>query len=418
MKKIVISSIFMSIFFSLFLFSFYANPLESAIIPKWAVLFSVVTSFLNKSSRSFIIILYLLGLFAFSYTIHLVAETIQERIKNWWKTGYFAFIIAVVLLYGFIFSQNFYFFPITIFKLLPINNTILSCLVFSTILLLPLKKWKKHLINYIVFLISYLLILHTYGNALLVNKNFSLFFSPVYVILLYLLVYHFIINRKLYPYLVIFLLFIPLKIRQRKIYEPFYKEKKTVEYTMIIPSESYYKVEKFERPFTSGFSYRTILELDSMIYYEKNVYKSYSYIFQISRSNLNEERLKLVKEPLNNKKLHVGRRYREKIGEIIKRWESGKERGIITGKIEEEIPDKIGLLKYTRDGFTWTIKDLWYLADAVSPAPDGGFVFRYIPPDKYRLLLFYKKRVSHFRGKISIVESNNDTINLGSIEIR
>jgi hypothetical protein len=418
MKKIIISSVFMSIFFSLFLFHFYVAPLNFAVIPKWAVPFSAISSFLKNSPKFLIIAIYILGLSIFSYTIYQLVGIIQERMKNWFKTGYFAFVIAVVFLYGFIFSENFYFFPLIRFKILPINHIILGCLVFSTILLFTLKDWKKYIITYIIFSISYFLILETYGNALLVNRNFTLFFAPMYVILLYLLVYNFIKNENLYPYLAIFLVFIPVKIKQKNKYKPFYTDKTTVTYTMIAPSEDYYKVENFERPFTSWFTYLSILELDSTIYYAREELNSYAYLFAIDRYKLNNERIKLAKEPLNNEKLYVGKRYREKIGEIMNRWESGKEKGIISGKIKGEIPDRVGLLKHTRMDFTWPGNSLQNLVDAVSTDPNGVFTFRYIPPGKYELLLFYKKRVPNYKVKIPIIESNNDTVNLGKIEIR
>ncbi len=418
MKKIIISSVFMSIFFSLFLFHFYATPLNFAVIPKWAVPFSAIASFLKNSPKFLIVAIYLLGLSVFSYTIYLLVEIIQGKMKNWWKTSYFAFVIAVVFLYGFIFSQNFYFFPLIRFKILPINHIITSCLVFSTILLLPLKDWKKYIINYIIFLISYFLILETYGNALLVNRNFTLFLAPVYVILLYLLVYNFIKNENLYPYLAVFLVFVPVKIKQKNKYKPFYTDKITVAYTMIAPSKDYYKVENFERPFTSGLAYKSILELDSMIHYQNNEEKSPYYIFSIGNHNLNKKRIKILEELLNNNEFYIGKKYREKIGEILKRWESGKERGVISGIIQGEIPDRVGLLKYTRMNFTWPGNTLRNLADAISTDPNGNFTFSYIPPGKYELLLFYKKRVANYNLKIPIIESNNDTIKMGKIEIR
>jgi len=414
MKKIIISSVFVSIFFSLFLFHFYATPLNFAAIPKWAVPFSAIASFLKNSPKFLIIAIYILGLSVFSYTIYQLVGIIQGEMKNWWKTSYFAFVIAVVFLYGFIFSQNFYFFPLIRFKILPINHIILGCFVFSTILLLPLKDWKKYIIPCIIFLISYFLILETYGNALLVKRNFTLFFAPVYVILLYLLVYNFIKNENLYPYLAILLVFAPVKTKQKNKYRPFYTDKITVAYTMIVPSEDYYKVENFERPFTSGLTYKNILELDSMICFEREQYNSFHF-FLLKRLNLNNERIRMVKEVLNNQNLYVGKRQRERIEEIIKRWESGKERGVITGKIAGEIPDKIGLSKYKHMKFSW---NSFNLSDATSPDDDGDFNFRYVPPGKYELLLFYKKRVPNYNVKIPIIESNNDTVNLGKIEIR
>jgi hypothetical protein len=415
MKKLIISSFLTSIFFSLYVFFFYSTTLEFAIIPRWAVPFSAIASFLHKSPGFLIALIYISGLSVFAYTIYLLTEIIQTRTKNWWKTSWFSLVTAIVILYAFIYSLNFYFYP----KVIPTNNLVPGFLVFSTILFFPLKELKKYIVTYIVFLISYFIILECYGNTLLLDKNIALFFYPAYIILLYLLVYQFLMNKKLERYLIVLLIFIPIKFEQRKEYTSYYTEKKTADYTMIIPSANFYRASTLKRPFTSISSYMTILEPDSIIYAKRALYIPFDYLSFLKSLNLNEERIKKVEELFRNKNLYIGKVQKERLEEILERWEKGEERGVISVKIKGEIPDRVGLLHYTGkrlNQYKGTL--ITNVADAIEPVSDGVTVFRNVPPGKYELILFYKKLIPRLDVEIPIIESNNDTVDMGTINIR
>jgi len=415
MKKIIISFIFVSIFFSLYAFFFYSKVLEFAIIPKWAIPFSAIASFLHKTPGFFIVLLYLFGLLAFSYTIYLFTEIIHNRTESWLKTGYFSFIIAITIIYAFIYSLNFYFYP----KMIPTNNLIMGCLVFSTIFFSPLQRFKKYIIPYIIFLIAYFIILETYGNLLLINRNAALVFYPAYIILLYLLIYHFLMNEKMKYYLIVLAVFVPIKYQQGKKYKTYQVHKKSVEYTMIIPSANYYNSSTLEHPSELGSPYKIILELDSITSFKSAQYDPYYCLFLLKNLNLNKERIKKVKELIENKDLYIGKIQKRKISDIMERWKTKKETGIITLVVTGEIPDRIGLLKYSGGELLRHQGTLiTNVVDATLPGTEGITIFRNVPPGKYELILLYKKKVPNYNVKIPIIESNNDTVNLGKIEIR
>jgi len=415
MKKLFISFIFISIFFSLYVFFFYSNTLEFAIIPKWAIPFPAIASFLRKAPTFFITLLYLFGILSFSYVLYLFTGIIHNRTENWLKTGYFSFVIAITIIYAFIYSLNFYFYP----KMIPTNNLIIGCLIFSTIFFSPLRRFKKYVIPYIIFLIAYFVILETYGNLLLLDRNAALVFYPAYIILLYILIYHFLMNEKLQYYLIVLVVFVPIKYRQRGKIMSYHAHKKTVEYTMIIPSANYYNSSTLEHPSISGSSYKIILELDSITGFTGAQYNPYDYLFLLANLNLNKERIKKVEELIENKDLYIGKIQKQRIGNIMERWKTKKETGIITLVVTGEIPDRIGLLKYTGKGLLKHQGTLiTNVVDATLPGTDGVTIFRNVPPGKYELILLYKKKVPNYNVRIPIIESNNNTVNLGRITIR
>lgn len=416
MKKIVISSFFLSIFLSLYIFFFYSSVLELAIIPKWAVPFSAIASFLQKLPGFLIALLYISGTCVFIYTIYLLTEIIQDRTKDWLKTSWGSFVTAVAILYAFIYSLNFYFYP----KEIPTNNVALGCFILSTILLFPLKDFKKYIINYIIFLISYFVILETYGNTLLVYKNLALFFYPAYIILLCILVYRFLKNERLEVYLISLLVFMPLKFVQTKKYMAYDTEKKTTDYTTIIPSANFYKASTFKRPFHFSSSHIKIPELDPIFYFSEAQDRPFDYLSFLQSSNLNKERINQVKELLYNKNLYVGKVQKKRLKEILKRWEKGEERGVISVRIKGEIPDRVGLLRYTGkrllDQYNGML--ITNVVDALEPVRNGVTTFSNVPPGKYELIFFYQKLIPDLEVEIPIIESNNDTVNMGTIEIR
>ncbi len=415
MKKLLISFVFISIFFSLYIFFFYASALEFAIIPKWAVPFSAIASFLHRAPRFFIALLYILGLSSFSYTIYLLTEIIHIRTENWLKTAFFTLIIAATIIYAFICSLNFYFYP----KMIPTNNLLMGCLISFTIFLSPLRRFPKYIIPFTIFLIAYFVILETYGNLLLVDKNVALIFYPAYIILLYLLIYHFIMNENLKYYLIALVVFVPIKYKQREKYMAYNTEKKTVEYTMIIPSANYYNSSNMKHPSLPGSSFKMILELDSIAGFKRAEFNPYDYLSLFENLSLNSERIEKVKEIIENKDLYIGKIQKQRISDILERWKTKEEKGVITLRVTGDIPDRIGILKYTGMGLSKHQGTLiTNVVDATLPGTDGVTIFRNIPPGKYELLLLYKKKVPNYNVKIPVIESKNDTVNLGRVVIK
>jgi hypothetical protein len=415
MKKLFYSFLLTTIFFSLYVFFFYSNTLEFAIIPKWAIPFPAIASFLRKAPTFFITLLYLFGILSFSYVLYLFTGIIHNRTENWLKTGYFSFVIAITIIYAFIYSLNFYFYP----KMIPTNNLIIGCLIFSTIFFSPLQRFKKYVIPYIIFLIAYFVILETYGNLLLLDRNAALVFYPAYMILLHLLIYHFLMNEKLEYYLIVLVAFVPIKHQQGKKYKTHKAHKKTAEYTMIIPSANYYNSSNLKYPSSPNSPYKVILELDSIAGFKNAQYDPHYYLFLLKNLNLNKERINKVKKLIENKDLYIGKIQKQRINDIMERWKTKKETGIITLVLTGEIPDRIGLLKYSGGGLLKHQGTLiTNVVDATLPGTDGITIFRNVPPGKYELILLYKKKVPNYTVKIPIIESNNDTVNLGKIEIR
>ena len=415
MKKLLLSFVFISIFFSLYVFFFYSNALEFAIIPKWAIPFSAIASFLHKAPGFFVVLLYFLGILSFSYTIYIFTEIIHIRTENWLKTVFFTVIIAVTIIYAFIYSLNFYFYP----KMIPTNNLLMGCLISFTIFLSPLRRFPKYIIPYIIFLIAYFVILETYGNLLLIDKNIALIFYPAYIILLYLLIYHFIMNENLKYYLIALAVFVPIKYQQNEKYNTYKVHKKTAEYTMIIPSANYYNSSNMKQPSLSGSSFRMILELDSIAGFKGAEFNPYDYLSLFENLSLNSERIEKVKEIIENKDLYIGKIQKQRISDIIERWKTKEETGVITLRVTGDMPDRIGILKYTGMGLSKHQGTLiTNVVDATLPGTDGVTIFRNIPPGKYELILLYKKKVPNYDVKIPIIESNNDTVNLGRIEIK
>lgn len=415
MKKLLISFVFISIFFSLYIFFFYASALEFAIIPKWAVPFSVIASFLHKAPKFLVAFLYFLGLSAFSYTIYLFTGIIHNRTESWLKTAFFTLIIAATIIYAFIYSLNFYFYP----KMIPTNNLLMGCLISFTIFLSPLRRFPKYIIPFTIFLIAYFVILETYGNLLLIDKNVALIFCPAYIILLYLLTYHFIINENLKYYLIALIVFVPIKYQQKEKYSTYKVHKKTAEYTIIIPSANYYNSSNMKHPSLPGSSFKMILELDSIAGFKGAECNPYDYLSLFENLSLNSERIEKVKEVIENKDLYIGKIQKQRISDILERWKTKEEKGVITLRVTGDIPDRIGILKYTGMGLSKHQGTLiTNVVDATLPGTDGVTIFRNIPPGKYELLLLYKKKVPNYNVKIPVIESKNDTVNLGRVLIK
>jgi hypothetical protein len=295
----------------------------------------------------------------------------------------------------------------------------MGCLIFSTIFFSPLRQFKKYIIPYIIFLIAYFVILETYGNLLLLDRTIALIFYPAYMILLYLLIYHFLMNEKLEYYLTVLVVFVPIKHQQGKKYKTYKVHKKTAEYTMIIPSANYYNSSTLEYPFSPDSPYKIILEIDSIVGFKSVQYDPYYSLFLLKNLNLNKERIKKVKKLIENKNLYIGKIQKQRISDIIERWETKEETGVIISRVAGGIPDKIGLLKYTgRSSIKHQGTLITNLVDATIPRTDGITIFKNVPPGKYELILLYKKKVPNYDVRIPIIESNNDTVNLGKIEIR
>jgi len=414
MKKFLVTSIILGCFYSLFIFFAFVIPLDVAIIPKYMVPASYISSLLRNSPRYLSIILVIIGLGFFSFSIYQFAGIIYKRTKNWWKTLYFTLIITLMLLYGLLTIAVIFAFGI----LPPINNVIICVFLFSTILLFPVKEFRHLLIPYVIYAISYLLLLETYKNGLLAYMGITVYLSPLYVLILCLLTYSFIDLRKIYIYLAVLLLFIPLKVKGKSRWM-YSKPEGVQEYTMIVPSQEFYQVKQFKKATLTSFMYVSILEPDSS-YYESSMYNNVKYPFAYYKLNLNEERVKEIRNLLNNRKIFVGRIWRDKIEKnILERWESKKEKGVVTGKIEGEIPDRIGLFRHINMKFNWSNGILRAnLKDATSVDEKGNFAFRYIPEGTYEVLLLYKRNVPHYSAEIPFVYSKNDTIQLGTIEIK
>ena len=137
--------------------------------------------------------------------------------------------------------------------------------------------------------------------------------------------------------------------------------------------------------------------------------------------NLNEKRIEIIEELLANKRVFIGKRKREKIQEkILERWNEKKEIGVIWGTMDGDMPDRVGLLQKN-----WNVKFSWNITftstnikDAVSPDERGNFIFRYVPEGKYSLVFLYKRKVPHYKIKVPIFISKNDSIDLGIIKIK
>ena len=420
MKKFLLISIIIGIYYYLLVFLLLAEPISFAIEPVYLVPASYVSEFLHSSLRYFRISLVLIGLGMFFYSIYLLVGIIQKRLQNWWKTFYFTLITTVSLAYAFLHIVDFnvrYSYYHTY-----INYPIISVFLFSTILLFPLKEFKHLIISYIIYIISYITLIEVFSKGLLLYGycSIAIYFAPIYILLLYLLTFQFITRRRIYLYLILFPLLIPLIIQSKTRFKRRNIPQKTVEYTMIVPTDDFYEVKKFKRPFTFYFSYPTILEPDSQYYNKKDLYGISLFPFSYFRLNLNEKRINLVKKMLNDKKIYIAKFLREMIDEkIIHRWERGNERGVVKGKIEGDIPERIGILM-EKDNirFRWnTTFILLNIKDAVSPDSEGFFEFRYVPEGRYKLLFLYKRKVPHYNIKIPLINSRNDTIDLGMIRI-
>jgi len=408
-KKIFIISIILGLFYYI-LFSFiWAMPIEVAIEPVYMVPSSFISGFLLNSPKYINIILIVIGFGLFVYSIYLFVGIIQKKTMNWWKTFYFTLITTIAL--GYALAQ------VSFRGFIPINYPIISVLIISTMLVFPIKKFKYLIIPYLIYIASYLILIEIFGNGLMIYIGIAMYLSPLFVIILYLITFQFIVGEKIYPYLALLLIFIPLRIKAKDNYKIYHNQQKTIEYTIIVPVDDFYQTKKFNKPLS--FSYYSILEPDSINYYYRiyGVGSPYTYY----KLNLNEKRIEIIEELLANKRVFIGKRKREKIQEkILERWNEKKEIGLIRGKIDGDMPDRVGLLQKN-----WNVEFSWNatftsinIKDAVSPDKRGNFIFRYVPKGKYSLVFLYKRKVPHYKIKIPIFISKNDSIDLGIIKIK
>lgn len=407
MKKIFIVSIILGFFYYI-LFSFiWAMPIEVAIEPAYMVPSSFISGFLLNSPKYINVILIIIGFGLFIYSIYLFVEIIQKKTMNWWKTFYFTLITTIAL--GYALAQ------VSFRGFIPINYPIISVLIISTMLVFPIKKFKYLIIPYLIYIASYLILIEIFGNGLMIYIGIAMYLSPIFVIILYLLTFQFIVGEKIYLYLALLLIFIPLRIKAKDHYKIYHNQQKTIEYTMIVPVDDFYQIKKFNKPLL--FNYYSILEPDSVNYYYRRygVGIPYSYF----KLNLNEKRIEIIEELLANKRIFIGKRRREKIQEkILKRWKERSERGIIQGKVEGDMPDRVGLLQKNWDiKFRWNISFMINIKDAVSPDEMGNFIFRYVPEGKYSLVFLYKRKVPHYKIEVPTFILKNDSIDLGIIKV-
>jgi hypothetical protein len=226
-------------------------------------------------------------------------------------------------------------------------------------------------------------------------------------------------NENLKYYLIALAIFVPIKYQQGKEYSTYKVHKKTTEYTMIIPSANYYNSNTTEKLSESGSSFKMILELDSIAGFKGAAFNPYDYMSLFENLSLNSERIEKVKEIIKNKDLYIGKIQKQRMSDILERWKTKEETGVITLRATGDIPDRIGILKCIGKGLSEHQGTLiTNVVDATLPGTDGVTIFRNIPPGKYELILLYTKKVPNYDVKIPIIESNNDTVNLGNIKIR
>ena len=408
MKKIFIISIILGLFYYI-LFSFiWAMPIETAIEPVYMVPSSYISGFLKSSPKYINITLFVIGFGLFFYSIYLFVGIVQKKTRNMWKSFYLTLIFTIAL--GYALVQ-----PLFRGSIL-INYPIISVLIISTMLVFPIKRFKYLIVPYLTYIVSYLVLIEIFGNGLVLHIGIAMYLSPLFVIVLYLLTFQSIAGEKIYPYLALLLIFIPLKIKAKDRYKIYNNQQKTTGYTILVPVDDFYQIKKFDKPLS--FSYYSILEPDSVNYYYRMYGVGAPYIYY--NLNLNEKRIKIIEELLANKRVYIGKRQREKIQEkILKRWNEKKEIGVIQGKIDGDIPDRVGLLqKDLNVKFRWNSTFTGAnVKDAVSPDERGNFIFRYVPEGKYSLVFLYKRKVPHYKIKVPIFISKNDSIDLGVIRI-